>query len=166
MFPTGRLKKGHSRRPPDGVGARKFPAERSVAGIMTRRFGQRAIERAAAILQELGEHYSGHELDVDGRKVHFAIKDPPCLDPAGGRRSGQEHPRGFPRRMTAALAAFCTLTFVPAPGFALRRFGAKRPHEKISQEGFTSVEQALRAGIDDLKAGDASFLGRGVDLCR
>ncbi len=152
MFPTGRLE-GHSRRPPDGVGARKFPAERSVAGIMTRHFGQRAIERAAAILR-VGEHYSGHELDVDGRKVHFAIKDLLVWTLLGGEDLGRSI-RGFPRRMTAALAAFCTLTFVPAPGFALDASAPNAP-TKISQEGFTSVEQALRAGIDDLKAGDAA----------
>ena len=53
------------------------------------------------------------------------------------------------------VAAFCILTFVPAPGFAL---DGSTPNTlaKISSKSFTSAEQALRAGIDDLKAGDVA----------
>ena len=135
---------------------------------MTRLFGQRAIERAAVILR-VGQRYSGDELDgalkparrailcsleeagVDANAVGRSLVE--ALDAAvvNFGRSIQ----CFPSRITAALAAFCILIVVPAPGFALDGSTPNVP-TKISSKSFTSAEQALRAGIDDLKAGDAA----------
>jgi hypothetical protein len=83
-------------------------------------------------------------LDVDGREAHSAQV-----------HSAMEGIQCFPGRIAAALAAFCILTFVPAPGFALDGSTPNAP-TKTSPKSFTSAEQALRAGIDDLKAGDAA----------
>ena len=120
---------------------------------MTRHFDQRAIERAAVILR-VGERYSGDKLDVDGREVHSAIKGRLVWTLSAGEGLGRSI-QCFPGRIAAALAAFCILTFVPAPGFALDGSTPNAP-TKISPKSFTSAEQALRAGIDDLKAGDAA----------
>ena len=134
---------------------------------MTRLFGQRAIERAAVILR-VGQRYSGDELDAALKAARRAI---PCsLEEAGvdadaGRslvealdaevaNSGRSI-QCVPSRITAAFAVFCILTFVPSPGFALDGSTPNAP-TKISSKSFTSAEQALRAGIDDLKAGDAA----------
>ena len=123
---------------------------------MTRHFGQRAIERAAAIHEPLANTIPVTN-STSWRQGSFRDQKQSGRD-YWGRKIWAGDLRGFPRCMTAALAAFCTLTFVPAPGFQKKRSYEKRPHEKIGQEGFTSVEQALRAGIHDLKAGDASSL--------
>jgi hypothetical protein len=120
---------------------------------MTRHFDQRAIERAAVILR-VTERYSGDELDVDGREVHSAIKCRLIWTLPAGEGLGRSI-QCFPGRIAAALAAFCILTFVSAPGFALDG-STPNASAKISPKSFTSAEQALRAGIDDLKAGDAA----------
>jgi TPR repeat protein len=58
-------------------------------------------------------------------------------------------------RRSVALAAFSFLTFAALPGFAFDGSSSNAP-TKISPKNFTSAEQALRAGIDDLNAGDAA----------
>ena len=50
-------------------------------------------------------------------------------------------------------AGFLLVSFVPA--FALDGSNASTPPAKISPETFTSTQEALRAGVDDLQAGDA-----------
>jgi uncharacterized protein len=59
------------------------------------------------------------------------------------------------RRRAIAIAAFGMLTLSSASAFA---FDSSTPDSpaKISPKSFASPEQALRAGIDDLKAGDAA----------
>jgi TPR repeat protein len=57
-------------------------------------------------------------------------------------------------RRSVALAAFSFLTFASVPGFAFDGSTPDAP-AKISPKGFASAEQALRAGIDDLRAGNA-----------
>ena len=58
-------------------------------------------------------------------------------------------------RRAIAIAAFGMLTLSSASAFA---FDSSTPDSpaKISPKSFASPEQALRAGIDDLKAGDAA----------
>ena len=58
-------------------------------------------------------------------------------------------------RRALAVAAFGMLTLSSASAFA---FDSSTPDSpaKISPKSFASPEQALRAGIDDLKAGDAA----------
>jgi hypothetical protein len=119
---------------------------------MTGHFGQRAIERAAVIVR-VSKCYS-NELDVDGREVHSAIKGRLVWTLLAGEGLGRSI-KCFPCRIAAALAAFCILTLVPVPGFALDG-STPNASAKISPKSFTSAEQALRAGIDDLKAGDAA----------
>jgi uncharacterized protein len=133
---------------------------------MTRLLGQRANKRAAVILR-VGRRYSGDELDGALEAARRPILCSPeevgvdanagrsivgALDPAVANfgRSIQ----CFPSRIAAALVAFWVLTFVPAPGFAFNGPAPNAP-AKSSSKSFTSAEQALRAGIDDLKAGDA-----------
>ncbi len=58
-------------------------------------------------------------------------------------------------RRAVALTAFGMLTLSSISAFAFDGSTANPP-AKISPKGFTSAEQALRAGIDDLKAGDAA----------
>ena len=94
------------------------------------------------------------QLDVDGREAHSAIKGRLVRALLAGEGLGRSI-QCFPGRIAATLAAFCILTFVPAPGFALDGSTPNAP-TKISPKSFTSAEQALRAGIDDLKAGDAA----------
>jgi hypothetical protein len=95
-----------------------------------------------------------HVLDVGGCEVHSAIKG--CLVWTLPAREGLGRTiRCLPGRIVAALAAFCILTFVPAPGFALDG-STPNVSAKISPKSFTSAEQALHVGIDDLKAGDAA----------
>ncbi len=131
---------------------------------MTRLFGQRAIERAGVILR-VGQRYSGDELDAALKAARRAI---PCsLEEAGvdadaGRSLVEALDAGVansgrsiqcvPSRITAPFAVFCILTFGASPGFAL---DGSTPNAN-SSKSFTSAEQALRAGIDDLKAGDAA----------
>jgi hypothetical protein len=95
-----------------------------------------------------------HVLDVDGREVHSAIKGRLVRALLAGEGLGRSI-QCFPGRIAATLAAFCILTFVPAPGFALDGSTPNAP-TKISPKSFASAEQALRAGIDDLKAGNAA----------
>jgi hypothetical protein len=58
-------------------------------------------------------------------------------------------------RRSVALAAFSFLTFASLPGLAFDGSSSNAP-TKISPKNFTSAEQALRAGIDDLNAGNAA----------
>ena len=62
---------------------------------------------------------------------------------------------GWMGRQSVALAAFGVLTFVATSGFAFDGSTSNSP-AKISPKNFASAEQALRAGIEDLKAGDAA----------
>jgi TPR repeat protein len=62
---------------------------------------------------------------------------------------------GGPGRRAAGLAAFGILILASGYGFALDG-SAPNPPVKISPNNFTSAEQALRAGIDDLRAGDVA----------
>ncbi len=57
-------------------------------------------------------------------------------------------------RRAIALTALGMLTLSSASAFAFDGSTANAP-AKISPKSFTSAQQALRAGIDDLKAGDA-----------
>jgi hypothetical protein len=59
---------------------------------------------------------------------------------------------GSLRRFALALGL---LSLSPCTAFALDGT-TSAPPEKIPSRGFTSAEQALRAGLDDLKAGDAA----------
>jgi exopolysaccharide production negative regulator len=63
-------------------------------------------------------------------------------------------PGGAGRR-AAGLAAFGILILASGYAFALDG-SAPNPPAKISPKNFTSAEQALRAGIDDLRAGDVA----------
>ncbi|MBV9289060.1 MAG: sel1 repeat family protein [Hyphomicrobiales bacterium] len=58
-------------------------------------------------------------------------------------------------RWGIALAVVGFLTLIAAPAFAFDGSSADGP-AKISPKSFTSAEQALRAGIDDLNAGNAA----------
>ena len=58
-------------------------------------------------------------------------------------------------RRSVALVVFGVLAFVSIPGFAFDGSTSNSP-AKISPKSFASAEQALRAGIEDLKAGDAA----------
>lgn len=58
-------------------------------------------------------------------------------------------------RWAVALAAFGALIVTTEPGLAFDG-STSDPPPRISPKSFTSAEQALRAGIDDLKAGDAA----------
>ena len=62
---------------------------------------------------------------------------------------------GGASRRSVALAAFSFLTCASLPGFAFDGSSSNAP-AKISPKGFSSAEQALRAGIDDLNAGNAA----------
>jgi TPR repeat protein len=63
-------------------------------------------------------------------------------------------PGGVGRR-AAGLAAFGILILAAGYAFALDG-AASNPPAKTSPRNFTSAEQALRAGIDDLRAGDVA----------
>ena len=58
-------------------------------------------------------------------------------------------------RQSVALVAFGVLAFASSSGFAFDGSTSNSP-AKISPKSFASAEQALRAGIEDLKAGDAA----------
>jgi hypothetical protein len=58
-------------------------------------------------------------------------------------------------RRAIAVTAFGVLILSSAPAFAFDGSTPDAP-AKISPKSFTSPEQALRAGIDDLKAGDVA----------
>ncbi len=60
-----------------------------------------------------------------------------------------------PGRRRIAVFAFAMSTVLSAPGFAFDGSTPDRP-AKISPKGYASAEQALRAGIDDLNAGNAA----------
>jgi uncharacterized protein len=62
------------------------------------------------------------------------------------------------RRLSAVstgITSIAFLAFVGTPGFALDSAPPSAP-AKISPKSFSSAEQALRVGIDDLKSGDAA----------
>ena len=71
----------------------------------------------------------------------------------GGLEAMVEGPQRACRR-AIALTALGMLTLSSASAFAFDGSTANAP-AKISPKSFTSAQQALRAGIDDLKAGDA-----------
>ncbi len=58
------------------------------------------------------------------------------------------------RRSDGALLAALLLSLVAAPALAFD--GATNPPAKISPKNYASAEQALRAGLDDLNAGNAA----------
>jgi hypothetical protein len=58
-------------------------------------------------------------------------------------------------RQAIAFTVIGVLTLAATPGFAFDG-STSNPPPKISPKSFTSAEQALRVGIDDLKAGDAA----------
>ncbi len=58
-------------------------------------------------------------------------------------------------RRSVALAAFGFLACASLPGFAFDGSSSNAP-AKISPKSFSSAQQALRAGIDDLNAGNAA----------
>ena len=64
-------------------------------------------------------------------------------------------PGGGAGRRAAGLAAFGILILASGYAFALDG-STPNPPAKISPKNFTSAEQALRAGIDDLRAGDVA----------
>ena len=57
--------------------------------------------------------------------------------------------------MSFGILTVCLLAFAAGPGFAFDGSAPGAP-AKISPKSFSSAEQALRAGIDDLNAGDAA----------
>ncbi len=57
--------------------------------------------------------------------------------------------------LSFGLLTICALTFPAGPGLAFDG-STSSSSAKISPKSFSSAEQALRAGIDDLKAGDAA----------
>ncbi len=60
------------------------------------------------------------------------------------------------RKARAPVAAFAFLLWAAAPAPAFDGDALPGAPTKISPKGFTSAEQALRAGVADLKAGDAA----------
>ena len=66
---------------------------------------------------------------------------------------GVDYAGAFRRSIALAVVGF--LTLIAAPVFAFDGSPADGP-TKISPKSFTSAEQALRAGIDDLNAGNAA----------
>jgi uncharacterized protein len=68
---------------------------------------------------------------------------------AGGAKIGA-------RKARSPVAAFALLLWVISPGLAFDGDAAPGAPAKISPKGFTSAAQALRAGVADLKAGDAA----------
>ena len=58
-----------------------------------------------------------------------------------------------PGRRAAAFAALTVFALVWAPALALDGSGSEAP-QKIPLKNFSSVQQALRVGLDDLKAGN------------
>jgi exopolysaccharide production negative regulator len=58
-------------------------------------------------------------------------------------------------RVAAAAFGLLTICLLAEPGQAFDGSGPQTP-AKISPKSFSSAEQALRAGVDDLKAGDAA----------
>ena len=60
-----------------------------------------------------------------------------------------------PGRRNLSVSTFAIFTFLSAPGLAFDGSTTGAP-AKISPKSFASAEQALRAGIDDLNAGNAA----------
>ena len=78
-------------------------------------------------------------------------------------RSGDAQPpyRGGATALLAALSCAFFLAGAPA-SYALDSSNANNAPQKISPESFTSAEEALRAGVDDLHHGDAQELLRAL----
>src|SRR3974390_2793417 len=68
-----------------------------------------------------------------------------------GARSCKAHASG---RRAAVVAVLGFVTLAWAPVFALDGSSSAAP-QKIPLKNFTSAQQALRVGLDDLKAGNA-----------